>query len=75
MSCAVGHRHGSDPVWLWCRPASATVFLPFAWELAYAVGAALKSQKNEVQKTQMQAYRLKIRKAKRATLTKAIGAG
>ena len=24
LSCAVGHRHGSDPVllWLWCRPVA-----------------------------------------------------
>ena len=37
-----------DPVvlWLWCRPAAAAPILPLAWELPYASGAALKSQKN-----------------------------
>ena len=37
MSCGIGCRHRLDPAlpWLWCRPAAA-------WELAYAVGVALK---------------------------------
>ena len=48
MSCGVGHRNGSDPVllWLWCRPAVTAWIRPLAWESPYAVGAALKGQKN-----------------------------
>ena len=46
MSCAVGHRHGSDPLllWLWHRLAAAALNLPLAWELPYTVGGGLKSQ-------------------------------
>ena len=49
MSCGIGHRHGSDLVllWLWCRPAAVAPFRPLAWELLYAVGAALKSKKKK----------------------------
>ena len=45
-SCGVGHRHGSDPVWLWlwCRLAAAAPTGPLAWEPPYAVGSALKRQ-------------------------------
>ena len=28
--------------WLWCRPAAAVLIQPIAWELPYAMGAALK---------------------------------
>ena len=44
MSCGVGCRQGLDPplLWLWYRLAAATLFRPLAWELSYAVGAALK---------------------------------
>ena len=44
MSGGVGHRRRSDLVllWLWCRPVAITLIRPLAWELAYAVGAALK---------------------------------
>ena len=47
MGCGVGRRQGLDPVllWLWCRPAAAAPIGPLAWELPYAVGAALKKQK------------------------------
>ena len=33
-----------DPtlLWLWCRPATAALIQPLAWELPYATGAALK---------------------------------
>ena len=50
MSCGVGHRHGSDPVllWLWCRLATVTPIQPLAWELPYAIGAALKKKKKKV---------------------------
>ena len=38
-----------DPalLWLWCRPAATAPIGPLAWELPYAVGAALKSQKKK----------------------------
>ena len=44
MSCVIGHRCSSDPVllWLWRRPEAAAPIPPPAWELPYAVGAALK---------------------------------
>ena len=38
VSCGVGHRHGSDPVWL--RPAALAPIEPLVWELLYASGAA-----------------------------------
>ena len=46
MSCGVGRSHVSNPawLWLWCSPAAATPIRPLAWELLYAVGAALKSK-------------------------------
>ena len=34
-----------DPVWLWCRPVATALIQPLAWELPYAVGAALKKLK------------------------------
>ena len=44
MSCGVGRRHSSDPLllWLWCRLAAAAPIQPLAWELPYAIGAAIK---------------------------------
>ena len=49
MSCAVGCRCDSDLVllWLWCRPAAIALIRPLAWELPYAAGAALKSNKRK----------------------------
>ena len=46
MSCGIGHRRGLDPVllWLFCRPAATALIQPLAWELPYAVGAALKKK-------------------------------
>ena len=44
-SCSVGHGCGSDPVWLWCRPAAEPLILPLAWELPYAAGVALKRKR------------------------------
>ena len=40
VSCGVGHRCGSDPVflWLWCRPVSTALIRPLAWEPPYAAG-------------------------------------
>ena len=31
--------------WLWCMPAAAALIQPLAWELPYAAGEALKSNK------------------------------
>ena len=47
MSYDVGHRHGSDPtlLWLWGGLAAEAPIPPLAWELPYALGAALKSKK------------------------------
>ena len=47
MSCGVGRRCGSDPMWLWlwCRPAAAAPIHPLAWIPPYAVGEALKRPK------------------------------
>ena len=44
MNCGVGGRGGSDSIllWLWCGPAATALIHPLAWELPYAVGAALK---------------------------------
>ena len=49
MSCAVGHRCGSDPVllWLWCRLAAAPQIRPLAWELPYATGVAIKRKQKQ----------------------------
>ena len=46
VSCSVRHRSGLDPVllWLWCSLAAVALIRPLAWELPYAVGAALKRQ-------------------------------
>ena len=37
-----------DPalLWLWCRLAARASTGPLAWELPYAAGATLKTQKN-----------------------------
>ena len=52
MSCGVGHRRGSDPMllWLWCRLEATALIRPLAWELSYAVDAALKGQKKKRKK-------------------------
>ena len=47
MSCGVGRRPGWDLalLWLWCRPATRAPIQSLAWEPLYAVGMALKRQK------------------------------
>ena len=54
MSCAIGHRHGSDPMllWLWRKPSATVAIGPLAWETPYAMGAALKRQKKTKTKKQ-----------------------
>ena len=39
-----GPQWVKDPalLWLWCRPAAAALIQPLAWELPYAIGAAVK---------------------------------
>ena len=62
MSCGVGHRLCLDLVllWLWCRLTAAALIQPLAWELAYAVGAALKRKKRKKKKNQPQNLKNKI---------------
>ena len=50
MNPGVGHRHGSDPMLLWHRPAAAALIRPLAWELPYAAGPKKKKKKNKKQK-------------------------
>ena len=47
----MGHRWGSDLalLWLWCRLAATAPVRPLAWEPPYALGAALKRQKDKRQ--------------------------
>ena len=49
MSCGGGCRLGLDPslLWLGCRPAAVALIGPRAWELPYALGAALKRKKKK----------------------------
>mgnify|MGYP001189072516 CR=1 FL=1 len=56
MGCDIGHRLGSDAalLWLWCRPAATAWIRPLAWEPPYAVGAALKRQRKEKKKKELQ---------------------
>ena len=47
VSCDVGCRCGSDPVWPWWRRLAATAPIQTpAWEHAYALGATLESNNN-----------------------------
>ena len=47
VSYGVGHRHGSDLVLLWCRPAAAAPIWPVAWESPCFKGAVLKRKKEK----------------------------
>ena len=44
QDCRVECRCGSDPalLWGWHKPAATALIPPLAWELPYAMGAALK---------------------------------
>ena len=55
MSYGVGHRRGLDPelLWLWCWPVTTVPIEPLAWEPPYAVGAALKRQKDNNNKKEL----------------------
>ena len=50
VSCGVGCRGGLDSalLWLWRRLAAAALIRPLAWELPYAMGAALKRKKKKI---------------------------
>ena len=52
MSCGVGHRRGSDPLWLWLwhRPLTIALIRPIAWEPSYAEGVALEKTKKKERK-------------------------
>jgi len=49
VSCGVARRHGSDLalLWLWGRLAAVALIRPLAWEPPYAMGVALKRQKDQ----------------------------
>ena len=56
MSCGVGLRHVSDLalLWLWHKPAAVAPIRPLVWEPPYALGVALKSQKQTNKQTNKQ---------------------
>ena len=62
MSYSVGGRHGSDPtlLWLWHRPAAIAPIQPLAWELPYAVRAALKRHTKTFFKFVQQTFGMEI---------------
>ena len=49
MSCGVGSCAAMEPVllWLWCWPAATAPIRVLARELLYAMGVALKRQKEK----------------------------
>ena len=49
MSCGVGHRCGSDPMflWLWGRPVAVAPIRSLVWEPSYASSAALKKRQKK----------------------------
>ena len=52
VSYGVGRRRGSDSVllWLWRGPVATAPIRPLAWELPYALGAALEKGKKKKKK-------------------------
>ena len=50
-SCGVGRRHGSDLVWLWCRPAAAALIGPLAWELPRVWSYKAKKKKKSTSRS------------------------
>ena len=47
--CCCELPRGLDPIlmWLWRRPSAIALILPLAWELPYAMGAALKNKQTK----------------------------
>ena len=62
VSCAVGHRRGSDPtlLWLWRRLVATDLIQPLAWELSYAAGIALKSKKKKKKKRKRKRKKIRV---------------
>ena len=58
----VGHRCGSDLVllWLWCRPAAATLIQPLAWELPHAMVQPLKKKRKRNKYIPNEEYLLQV---------------
>ena len=67
MSYGVGHRHGSDPVLLWCRPSAGAPIRPLAGKPPYAKGAAQKKKKKK-KKRKKEKKKKKKRNEKRVNL-------
>ena len=44
---------------LWYRPAAVTLIQPLAWELPYALGAALNSKKKKKKKKKIHPFMMK----------------
>ena len=63
MSCSAGHRHGLDLVllWLWHRLVATAPLGPQAWEFIYALGTALKRQKDKKKKKKKKKKELKVK--------------
>ena len=63
MGSGIGHRRSSDPklLCLWHRLAAIAPIRPLAWEPPWALGAALKEQKNKKQKTKNKKIKLKMK--------------
>ena len=63
MSCGVGHGRVSDLalLWLWCRPTAIAPIQPRAWETPYAVGVALKKEKQKTRWDNQYAHSLRDR--------------
>ena len=54
MGSGVGQRCGLDPALLWHRLAVTALIQPLAWEFPFAMGAALKRQKQKTNKQKKQ---------------------
>ena len=48
MSCGAGCRHSLDRALLWHRLEAVALIQPLAWELPYAMDAALKKKKKKI---------------------------
>ena len=61
MSYDIGHRHSSYPLLLWLqfRLEAIASIQRLAWELPYAVGAALKRPKKKKKKKKLKCKALK----------------
>ena len=66
MSCGIGRRRGSDLalLWLWCRPMATAPIGPLAWEPPYAMGVALKRQKDQKRKEKERKKEKKLNRLK-----------